>query len=236
MKKGFIKSCHSEPLKAAWNLPFSDRINNRSRALRATDDNFTLIRMRSPRRDDLNKSSLLRTPSSSLPLYSVGFTLIELLVVVLIIAILAAVALPQYTTAVEKSRATEALVNLKALAGSIDRYILANDTFPTVHSELDVSVGSGCTTKDCAQGKYVYRISPQDGNVVAYRGSSIGGASQLSFAIHIEEGSTLPGLKRGDITCSDRHGKYTQLCRSLGGNTVYPHPNGTSGDMWLLNR
>ncbi len=61
-----------------------------------------------------------------------GFTLIELLVVVLIIGILSAVALPQYTTAVEKARITEALQNIATMEKQIDLYLLENASIPEI--------------------------------------------------------------------------------------------------------
>ena len=55
-----------------------------------------------------------------------AFTLIELLVVVLIIGILAAIALPKYELAVEKSRLAEALTMASSLQKAIDVYVLEN--------------------------------------------------------------------------------------------------------------
>ena len=84
-----------------------------------------------------------------------GFTLIELLVVVLIIGILSAVALPQYTKAVTKARFTEALILLKSVKQAKNVCFLATGEQCSRWEMLDVEVPNQVTVHG-AETKYFY--------------------------------------------------------------------------------
>lgn len=74
-----------------------------------------------------------------------GFTLIELLVVVLIIGILSAVALPQYTKAVEKARMSEAVLAVESIYRAQQIYYMANGGYTRDINDLDVDYNLGST-------------------------------------------------------------------------------------------
>ncbi|WP_428897188.1 prepilin-type N-terminal cleavage/methylation domain-containing protein [Parelusimicrobium proximum] len=76
-----------------------------------------------------------------------GFTLIELLVVVLIIAVLAAVALPQYTRTVERSRYSTVMPMAKAIKDAQDRYYMANDAVTLDFNALDIAIPGAVITE-----------------------------------------------------------------------------------------
>jgi prepilin-type N-terminal cleavage/methylation domain-containing protein len=84
-----------------------------------------------------------------------GFTLIELLVVVLIIGILAAVALPQYEKAVEKSKATQALTLLRYFATLQDHYYLANSQYASSFEDMGAELPFSGT-----EVGYSYPVAP----------------------------------------------------------------------------
>ena len=97
-----------------------------------------------------------------------GFTLIELLVVVLIIGILAAVALPQYNKAVEKSRMTEAWTTLKAIDDALKVYRMENDgAEATTFADLGVAFtdknGAVATGSSFETKNFTYYLSKGNG-------------------------------------------------------------------------
>ena len=77
-----------------------------------------------------------------------AFTLIELLVVVLIIGILAAIALPQYQVAVEKTRMATMLPVLKTMIQAQNSYKLANGQYASGFEGLDIDLPAGGTFND----------------------------------------------------------------------------------------
>ncbi|MBI4057342.1 MAG: prepilin-type N-terminal cleavage/methylation domain-containing protein [Elusimicrobia bacterium] len=73
---------------------------------------------------------------------SAGFSLIELLTVVLMIAVLSAVALPQYVRTVERSRIQEAVGVIEALRKAEIRYYHQRGDLTNDLSELDFELPS----------------------------------------------------------------------------------------------
>lgn len=65
-----------------------------------------------------------------------GFTLIELMITVVIVAILAAIALPSYSDFVMRSRLTDAHAKLGDLRGQMERYFLDNRTYEDTSGAL----------------------------------------------------------------------------------------------------
>ena len=87
-----------------------------------------------------------------------GFTLIELLVVVLIIGILAAVAVPQYQKAVEKSKVVQAISLVKAGYQAYQAFYLTHGEYPSTVAQLDIDlpwVGNKEWTSGASAQSYV---------------------------------------------------------------------------------
>ena len=74
-----------------------------------------------------------------------GFTLIELIVVIIIVGILAAVGLTQYSTIVEKGRTAEAKIRIGTMRQLAYEYYLNNGSLTGI-TNADVGVDNTCTS------------------------------------------------------------------------------------------
>ena len=148
-----------------------------------------------------------------------GFTLIELLVVVLIIGILAAMAMPQYFKAVERSRMTEADTLLGSIAQSQRRKFLQTNRFAQNYKALDVS------PKDSNGTTYYTKGTTGNGFVVVLSGT--GFTEGQATATRVAAGSATGNLQyryslvryyQGDnVQCNGANAAGQELCADFCG-------------------
>jgi general secretion pathway protein G len=108
-----------------------------------------------------------------------GFTLVELLIVIIIIAVLAAIAIPKFSNSSMRSKESSLRANLKLVRNAIDLFRADTGAFPatmagltaTTTSGLNPSSAAGCTIASTDwRGPYLQAVpvDPVSGNALTY--------------------------------------------------------------------
>lgn len=152
-----------------------------------------------------------------------GFTLIEMLVVVLIIGVLAAVAVPQYESAIEKSRVAEALVVMKSLVDAEQRYLQANPNEP-----------GACTRKDIADVDLKGGTWTDGGSNVhsngTDRGISCDSYKTKYFIYDLGDGEKVTAYRTDNNSRTNIIYKFWFGPDTLNNKDCWPDPGSTDGD------
>ncbi|MGQ7845565.1 type IV pilin protein [Granulosicoccus sp. 3-233] len=92
--------------------------------------------------------------------FHAGFTLIEVMITVAIIGIIAAIAVPSYSSYMIDARRTDAIAFLSEVAGEQQRYFTENNQYAADMKELGYG---GAATYATPEGHYVVSISNPGG-------------------------------------------------------------------------
>lgn len=87
-----------------------------------------------------------------------GFTLIEVMIVVVIVAILAAVAVPSYRDSIQKTRRADAREALTRIAAMQERFFFTNNSYTNSGAALGLNAAG-----DSVEGYYTIAVSTTPG-------------------------------------------------------------------------
>ena len=155
-----------------------------------------------------------------------GFTLIELLVVVLIIGILAAMAMPAYFKAVERSRTAEADTMIGTVVNAQQRYKMKTGNYTTTWTALDVAPANAEK-----QALYCTKLA-QGSQKDNCKADNAGDASKVGngFMMELKGTSTATGNNSGVIATRVGSGQYTYKIYKKYDDPAQAQCEGTSGD------
>lgn len=141
--------------------------------------------------------------------------------VVLIIGILSAIALPQYTTAVEKARAAEAVTLMSAIRYAGERYRLENNEFPGgVMDGLDIEIPGLAEDGTSAQTKnFVIRTEELATNKYHIYATRKGGTPYVLGMIVSANGTATRccGSALEANNCAEATGNALKICNAITG-------------------
>lgn len=145
-----------------------------------------------------------------------GFTLMELLVVVLIISILAGIALPEYTKAVEKSRSSEAFTLLANLVNAEKLYKLSTGGFTGDLNQLDLELPniSAADASKFSTSDWEFTVSVHP----LYTSTFTAFAARAKDGVRITTGDLCYGI----LLTVDSNGQVTRKCQLNAGNPLVP--------------
>ena len=144
----------------------------------------------------------------------IGFTLIEMLVVVLIIGILAAVALPQYQQAVDRSRFAALMEITKAIASANERYFMVHNQYTTKFKNLDINIQANSIKDSTAFFEWGKCKLNNQRQVYCFNDTNL----QNEFTIfYYFSDHSLYRRKHLCMTLNDKaNSRYDKLCQNIG--------------------
>lgn len=141
-----------------------------------------------------------------------GFTLIELLIVVAIIGLIAAIAIPNLRSAMNKAKQGRTLADMKAIGSALETYAVDNNTYPRGLTDANAQVLAGFISL------YLRSVPPTDGWNNSWHIDTNSAGTVYTITSYGADGASgpSPGGPTGDFNCDII---YTN-------NTFYQWPQG----------